>query len=176
MATRTPPTTVYLIAFESPLGPLQLGATDDGVCLLAFHADPAKSFEVLGDRFRGLVIQDANRHLESAVGQLTEYFGGKRRTFDLPLDLRGTPFQEKVWKQLLKIPYGKTWSYEQLSVKAGSGVTGCRAVGTANGRNRISIVIPCHRVINKSGDLGGYGGQIWRKEWLLKHEGIAVEV
>ena len=101
--------------------------------------------------------------------ELKSYFQGKLREFSVTPVMRGTPFQEKVWKQLLKIPYGKTRSYEQIA-KAVGRPQAQRAVGTANGQNRMAILIPCHRVVNKSGSLGGYGGGLWRKRRLLTLE------
>jgi O-6-methylguanine DNA methyltransferase len=101
--------------------------------------------------------------------QLGEYFAAGRHGFDLPLVIRGTPFQEHVWRTLLTIPYGETWSYRDVATRIGqSGAT--RAVGTANGMNRIAIVIPCHRVVNADGRMGGYGGGVWRKQFLLDLE------
>src|SRR5204863_8553507 len=96
-------------------------------------------------------------------------FAGRRRTFDVPLVYPGSQFQMSVWRQLLAIPYGETRSYEDIAITVGA-PAGCRAVGLANGRNRIAIVIPCHRVVNKGGKLGGYGGGLWRKQFLLDLE------
>jgi O-6-methylguanine DNA methyltransferase len=110
-----------------------------------------------------------HKHLDTLDKQLAEYFARKRRDFTLPLTYPGTDFQRAVWAGLLKIPYGKTWSYEQLAEYVGR-PGAQRAVGTANGQNRIAIVIPCHRVINKGGKLGGYGGGLWRKQILLDLE------
>lgn len=101
--------------------------------------------------------------------QFDEYFLGERKNFDLPIKQKGTLFQEKVWDELLKIPFGKTISYLQLSQRIGN-VKSIRAVGTANGRNNLSIVVPCHRVIGSDGSLTGYAGGLWRKQWLLEHE------
>ena len=98
--------------------------------------------------------------------ELVEYFEGSRKKFSINLVFPGTPFQEGVWKELLKIPYGATVSYEDIARRVGS-PKAVRAVGTANGMNRIAVVIPCHRVVNKSGELGGYGGGLWRKKLLL---------
>lgn len=111
-----------------------------------------------------------NQFTEEAQKQLQEYFEKKRTTFDLPLDMRGTDFQRKVWTELLNIPFGKTISYMELSKRIGH-VKAIRAVGHANGQNPLSIVVPCHRVIGSNGSLTGYGGGLWRKEWLLEHEG-----
>jgi len=101
--------------------------------------------------------------------QFDEYFSGKRKIFDLPIKQSGTLFQEKVWNELIKIPFGKTISYLQLSQKIGN-VKLIRAVGTANGRNNLAIVVPCHRVIGSDGSLTGYAGGLSRKQWLLEHE------
>jgi methylated-DNA-[protein]-cysteine S-methyltransferase len=103
------------------------------------------------------------------VAQLAEYFAGARRTFNLPLALRGTPFQERVWKMLTEIGFGETWSYGELAKRIGN-PQASRAVGLANGANPISIIVPCHRVIGANGTLTGYGGGLERKRWLLSHE------
>ena len=105
----------------------------------------------------------------AAGEQLDQYFAGERRDFDLPLDLRGTPFQRRVWQALLTIPYGETRSYGELAAQIGR-PDRPRAVGAANGRNPVSIVVPCHRVIGSDGGLTGYGGGLARKRWLLDHE------
>jgi methylated-DNA-[protein]-cysteine S-methyltransferase len=102
---------------------------------------------------------------------LNEYFEGKIKTFSLPLHLHGTPFQIQIWKALQKIPHGKTWSYQQLAMEAGN-PRAMRAAGSANGRNPLPIIIPCHRVIRKNGDIGGYSSGLSIKKWLLAHEGI----
>ncbi len=107
--------------------------------------------------------------LQPAVNQLMEYFEGKRTTFDFKLNPHGTDFQKKVWQALLKIPFGKTMSYQELSIKLGD-VKAIRAVASANGKNPLWIVVPCHRVIGSDGSLTGYAGGLWRKKWLLEHE------
>lgn len=107
--------------------------------------------------------------LKDAVKQLQEYFDGKRTTFNFPINPKGTDFQQKVWKALLEIPYGKTTSYMDLSKKLGD-VKAIRAVASANGKNPLWIVVPCHRVIGSDGSLTGYAGGLWRKKWLLEHE------
>ncbi|MBN1937224.1 MAG: methylated-DNA--[protein]-cysteine S-methyltransferase [Anaerolineae bacterium] len=111
--------------------------------------------------------------IEMALVQLDEYFSGVRRVFDLPLGLHGTEFQQRVWRQLLEIPYGQTASYAEVARALGN-PQAVRAVGLANGKNPISIIVPCHRVIGSDGNLVGYGGGLWRKEWLLKHEGCLL--
>jgi methylated-DNA-[protein]-cysteine S-methyltransferase len=107
--------------------------------------------------------------LREAVAQLDEYFRGRRKEFTLELQLSGTEFQKQVWRELLKIPYGRTVSYGVLAAALGKPGS-ARAVGGANHRNPVSIVIPCHRVIGADGQLVGYGGGLWRKKWLLAHE------
>jgi len=107
--------------------------------------------------------------LGQAVIQLQEYFSGDRRTFELPLNLKGTDFQKSVWQELLNIPYGKTISYLELARRLGD-VKAIRAVAAANGQNPFWIVVPCHRVIGSDGSLTGYAGGLWRKKWLLEHE------
>ena len=109
------------------------------------------------------------KDLKQAVEQLQDYFDGKRTTFSFKINPTGTEFQKKVWQELLKIPYGKTYSYLELSKKLGD-VKAIRAVATANGKNPLWIVIPCHRVIGSDGSLTGYAGGLWRKRWLLDHE------
>lgn len=110
-----------------------------------------------------------NAVLKNCTKQLDEYFSAKRTVFQLPLQQSGTPFQQSVWNELIKIPFGKTISYLQLARRIGN-VKSIRAVGTANGRNNLSIVVPCHRVIGSDGSLTGYAGGLWRKQWLLEHE------
>jgi AraC family transcriptional regulator of adaptative response/methylated-DNA-[protein]-cysteine methyltransferase len=163
--------TVTLGWIETPVGPLVVGATDDAVCLLEFSDRRMleNQLKSLRRRFGASLVPGANRLLDALRKQLDEYFAGKRRDFDLPLRYPGTPFQEKVWSALLKIPYGSTCSYQDIARKLGK-PDAMRAVGTANGMNRIAIVIPCHRVVNANGDLGGYGGGLWRKRLLLDLE------
>lgn len=108
--------------------------------------------------------------LLEAKKQLEEYFSGKRKIFDLPLKQEGTGFQQKVWNELCNIPFGETISYHELSKRIGD-VKAIRAAGTANGKNKLSIVVPCHRVIGSDGSLTGYEGGLHRKQWLLRHEG-----
>jgi len=156
---------------ESPVGELLVAASDRGLTTLLF--------EVWGhgpsDGERSDWQQDdgtgrAGEILAEARRQLGEYFAHGRTTFDLPLDLRGTPFQVQVWNALTRIPFGSTLSYGELARRVGS-PNGSRAVGAANGRNPVAIVVPCHRVIGANGDLTGFGGGMARKEWLLQHEG-----
>ncbi|MBI1830710.1 MAG: methylated-DNA--[protein]-cysteine S-methyltransferase [Planctomycetes bacterium] len=126
-------------------------------------------FETLRKRFASPAIPGTNDHLEQLEGELGSYFSGTLRAFSVPLAYPGTAFQKRVWEQLLQIPYGETRSYEDVAIAIGDR-NAVRAVGRANGQNRIAIVIPCHRVVNKSGALGGYGGGLRRKEYLLELE------
>lgn len=157
--------------FASPVGPLLLGATDEALCLLEFADRRALESQIktLRTRFEAAVVPGENAHIKETRRQLKSYFAGKLRDFSVPIDYPGTVFQQAVWRQLLNIPYGRTISYEELA-KAVGRPGAQRAVGTANGCNRIAIIIPCHRVVNKSGKLGGYGGGLWRKQLLLDLE------
>jgi AraC family transcriptional regulator of adaptative response/methylated-DNA-[protein]-cysteine methyltransferase len=156
---------------DSPLGSLITGASRGGVCLLEY-TDPRRletQMAAMRRRFRCPVEPGDHPHLAGLHRELAAYFAGQLHQFTVPLVAPGTPFQEKVWSTLLTIPYGQTWSYEDVARTVGA-PGAQRAVGTANGMNRIAIVIPCHRVVNKSGKLGGYGGLLWRKEALLQLE------
>jgi len=149
--------------FDSPIGRLLL--TSDRTALTGLYMEQSRKAQTTD----GWAQDDAALPLVLAIRQLHEYFGGTRRTFDLPLRLAGTDFQQRVWRGLREIPYGQTSSYGQLACRIGrSGAS--RAVGLANGRNPISIVVPCHRVIGADGSLTGYGGGLERKQWLLAHE------
>lgn len=155
---------------ESPIGRLML--TSDGTALTGLYMNlyrnkPAK-LPAFGDDWTQNATIDP---LPAAVSQLKEYFAGKRREFNLPLRMAGTPFQQRVWRELTKIPFGETRSYGQLAKRLNN-PNGSRAVGLANGRNPIAIIVPCHRVIGADGSLTGFGGGIERKEWLLSHEGL----
>lgn len=161
---------VLLAWLPSPLGPLVAGATAEGVCLLEFtdRRMLEAQFTTLRRRL-GPAVPGTNDHLQLLRDELERYFAGTLRLFTVPLVYPGTPFQERVWKGLLNIPYGETRSYEDLAVAVGS-PKAVRAVGRCNGLNRIGIVIPCHRVVNKDGKLGGYGGGLRRKQYLLDLE------
>ena len=165
---------VLLSWFPSPLGPLIAGATEDGICLLEFTDRRMLDAQLKTVRttFQVPVVPGTNRHLEKLQSELEGYFDRRVTSFTVPLVFPGTPFQRRVWEQLLLIPYGETRSYQDLASALGD-PKAVRAVGRANGINRIAIVIPCHRVINKNGDLGGYGGGLRRKEFLLNLERTA---
>lgn len=162
---------VMVTWIESPIGPLVAGAVPEGICLLEFtdRRMLEAQFTALRKRFHRSIVPGENELLERLKGELSQYFAGDLRQFTLPLTYPGTPFQEKVWAELLQIPYGSTSSYEEIARRLGSRGA-VRAVGHANGCNRIAIVIPCHRVVNKDGKLGGYGGGLWRKQYLLDLE------
>jgi len=151
------------MTLRSPVGTLCLCAEDDR--LTELHL-PHRSVPV-GRPHRSEV-------LARAAAQLTEYFAGQRRTFDLPLAPRGTAFQTGVWRALAEIPFGETCSYGDLARAIGRPAAS-RAVGAANGRNPIAIILPCHRVIGASGELTGYGGGLPMKRWLLDHERACVQ-
>lgn len=151
---------------ESPIGRLRLHT--DGVALTGLYMD-VERHSPLG---AAAGFEDASAGpLPRTVRQLSEYFSGQRRDFDLPLRLHGTEFQQRVWQVLKQIPYGQTWSYGEMARHIGNPAAS-RAVGLANGRNPISILVPCHRVIGADGSLTGYGGGVERKRWLLCHEGL----
>lgn len=164
-------TCVFLAWVASPLGPLVAGATEEGVCLLEFtdRRMLEAQFETLRRRFGGPAVMGTNAHIETLQRELASYFAGKLKAFRVPLVYPGTPFQQRVWQHLLQVPYGQTRSYQDLAKAVGSAAA-VRAVGRANGMNRIAILIPCHRIVNKNGDLGGYGGGLRRKQYLLNLE------
>ncbi|KJR25419.1 cysteine methyltransferase [Vibrio navarrensis] len=151
----------YTIA-PSPLGEMTLQANDEGILGIWFTTQTTLPDD-LGQ-------ENANHAVLSlALTQLDEYFTGKRTQFDLPIAAKGTAFQMQVWQALTTIPYGETWSYQELANAIGN-PKAVRAVGLANGKNPVSIVVPCHRVIGKNGKLTGYAGGIERKRWLLERE------
>lgn len=165
------PGTVKISCMVSQVGPLLLGVQEQSLRFVHF-GQPQRLMEQLlrlQQHLKKPLRAAPHRLLDQAEEELNEYFAGNIREFTIPIKAIGTPFQEKVWQALCQIPYGVTWSYEQLANRIGQPAAS-RAVGLANGANPISIIIPCHRVINKDGQLGGYGGGKWRKEWLLALE------
>lgn len=148
---------------SSPIGDLLLTARDGKLTSLYMIND--RSNQPIPDDWR----EGSDAALTAASRQLDDYFEGRLQHFDLPIHMIGTPFQLRVWNQLRKIPYGETISYGELARRVGN-PKASRAVGSANGRNPISIIVPCHRVIASAGTLGGYGGGLDRKLWLLEHE------
>jgi methylated-DNA-[protein]-cysteine S-methyltransferase len=141
---------------ESPLGITKIVGDQNGIAVISILSE-------------GQISTKIPKNLKECVAQLKEYFYGYRNHFDFKINPQGTDFQQKVWQELLNIPFGKTMSYLELSKKLGD-VKAIRAVASANGRNPLWIVIPCHRVIGTDGSLTGYAGGLWRKKWLLEHE------
>src|SRR5262245_13162823 len=166
---------IRLAWLDTALGPMIAGATDEGVCLLDFtdRRMLEHQFAALRRRFKAGLAPGRHPHLTLLRKELGEYFAGKRREFTVPLDMRGTPFEMRVWRELQGIPYGETRSYTDMARRVHKPAA-VRAVGRANGLNTISIVVPCHRVLNKNGDLCGYGGGLWRKRRLLHLEASAA--
>ena len=150
---------------HTPFGELTVVASDAGVRYVMFDNDAhPKSFANM------TIVDDSKHHVvASAVDQLSEYIAGDRREFDVPLDLVGTEFQVQAWRSLANIPFGTTASYAQQAASIGR-PTATRAIGAANGRNPVVVVLPCHRVIGADGSLTGFGGGLPTKKWLLQHE------
>lgn len=151
---------IYKLDYVSPIGMMELVATQTAVQSILFVE-------------REKVLFEANDHTPDVLTwcyrEIDDYFKRKRRAFTFPVTVEGTMFQRDVWHTLTTIPYAETTSYRELAVKLGRD-RAVRAVGSANGRNRLTIVVPCHRVIGSNGTLTGYAGGLWRKEWLLRHE------
>ena len=162
---------IKIIKIDTPLGEMVAGATDEGVCLLEFSDRRMlpTEYKDLKRLLKTTIGEGDHKHLQLLRKQLIEYFDGKRKEFSVPLLTPGTEFQRTVWKKLQNIPYGSTGSYLEQSVALNK-PDSVRAVANVNGMNRISIVIPCHRVIGSDGHLTGYGGGLKRKKWLLDHE------
>ncbi|MEI8279829.1 MAG: methylated-DNA--[protein]-cysteine S-methyltransferase [Bacteroidota bacterium] len=163
---------IYTKQIDTPLGKMLAGVTDEGICLFDFEY--RKMMDNIIKRILngvdGTIIEDSSHyHFLVLETQMNDYFTGARLDFQLPLHLIGTPFQKQVWEGLQHIPYGETRTYKQQSIFLGN-EKAIRAVAGANGENGIAIIIPCHRVIGENGHLTGYGGGLWRKDWLLKHE------
>ena len=163
---------VTITRILSPLGPLFAGATSEGICLLEFTDRRMLETQIttLRKRLNAEFIPGRNKHFDALDQQLAEYFQGRRQQFNLPLVVPGTEFQQQAWRALMKIPYGETRSYSQQAQAMGN-PKAVRAVGKANGDNRIGIIIPCHRVVAADGSLRGYGGGLLRKKFLLELEG-----
>ncbi|MCX6250004.1 MAG: methylated-DNA--[protein]-cysteine S-methyltransferase [Bacteroidetes bacterium] len=142
--------------FHSPLGCLEISSNGDKITSLYFNQELSPQGEVTGI-------------MKECFTELDQYFKGERKTFTVDIDLEGTEFQKKVWMELMKIPFGDTISYLELSKRVGD-IKSVRAVGNANGKNPVSIIVPCHRVIGSNGKMIGYGGGLWRKRWLLEFE------
>jgi len=160
----------------SPLGTMLAVASDTGLCLLEFMDRRALENELIRmrKRFGAPIVAGASTVLDQTKREMGEYFEGERKDFGVPLDLRGSEFQLKVWNALREIPYGRTESYGQMARRIGK-PSAVRAIGRANGTNQVAVIVPCHRVIGADGTLTGYGGGLWRKEWLLEREGVRKE-
>ncbi len=151
---------LYYTYYESPVGLLQIGGTDRYIAELSFVDNPDQLIH--GEPGVSDVIHQCTE-------ELIEFFAGRRQVFTIPVYQEGTDFQTRVWNELLEIPFGRTISYLDLSKRVGD-AKAIRAVASANGRNKIAIIIPCHRVIGSNKSLTGYSGGLWRKKWLLQHE------
>lgn len=162
---------IVMQRITTPIGPMFIAATEKGICLLEFVDRRMLETELkdLQRLLKAHIIMGENDHTKQTQQQLKEYFNGQRLQFSVPLDTPGTTFQKAVWQQLQTIPCGQTRSYQQQAY-AINNPNAVRAVARANGANRVSIIIPCHRVIGKNGQLTGYGGGLARKEYLLNHE------
>lgn len=143
--------------YKSEIGLIEIAGTEDGILSVNFVEE------------KSMGSSEIPSHLKECVRQLDEYFSGKRKEFSVKIEVQGTDFQKKVWRKLMRIPFGQTASYKDVAQAIGN-AKALRAVGNANNKNKIGIIIPCHRVIGSDGKMVGYGGGIWRKEWLLKHE------
>ena len=164
-------TLIHFTRILSPLGPLVAGSTDKGICLLEFADRPMLETQLkrLKKHLNATLLPGSTPLLSQLAQELTAYFRGELQDFSIPLTLPGSAFQQQAWDALRNIPYGETRSYQQQATLLGK-TEAVRAVARANGDNRIAIVVPCHRIIGKNGDLRGYGGGIWRKKYLLDLE------
>lgn len=162
---------INMLRLATPLGPMFACAVNEGICLLEFYNPSTikSKFENLCRKLGGVILPGSNRHLVLLQEELRDYFLGKEKRFKVPLHFPGTPFQMKVWRLLQTIPFGESHSYAAIAKRLGK-PSAVRAVGNANGQNRIAIIIPCHRVIGSNGNLRGYEGGLTRKQWLLNHE------
>lgn len=162
---------ILIDRLTTPLGPMFVCATENGVCLLEFvdRKMLETEFKDLQKRLNAQIITGENQHIKQVKKEITEYFEGNRKVFDVKLETPGTDFQNIVWNYLQTIPYGVTTNYQQQAEDINK-PKAIRAVASANGHNRISIIIPCHRIIGKNGKMTGYGGGIERKKWLIAHE------
>lgn len=163
--------TIHQKSIQTPLGEMVACAIDEGICLLEFtdRKNIEKQFKSLSKNLNAEIVEKEHPHFIQLESELKEYFKGKRTQFHVPLYIIGTDFQQKVWQLLREIPMGEIRTYKQQSELLGN-LKAIRAVGTANGINKIAILIPCHRVIGSNGELVGYAGGIWRKQKLLELE------
>ncbi len=167
------PEHLYYDELDTPLGTLTLVQSERGLCHIKFRSyeEAAERLTEWANRWYGVhVLEHSSERLADVTMQLKQYFAGERQEFDLPLDMRGTEFQLRVWEALCGVPYGEAVSYKHIAEKIGS-PSAVRAVGGANNRNPVSIIVPCHRVIGMNGQLVGYGGGLDNKQYLLRLEG-----
>lgn len=151
---------------QTPIGPLRIEATPRGVCRIAFANKPRSEARMEARASKQTVAGASQKHLDAACRQLREYFAGRRSRFGFPLDFQGTAYQRRVWRALLRIPFGRTRSYGEMAARLG-GPGAARAVGRACATNPVPVVVPCHRVVGSDGELHGYDGGLWRKRLLL---------
>lgn len=156
---------LHKLDYKSPIGIIEIVGTEEGICSILFSEE-------------GTIVNDLQKEtpkvLKDCFEQLAQYFKGTRQKFTFPYSFEGTDFQKTVWTALTNIPYAETGTYKDIAVSIGN-EKAVRAVGSANGKNKLSIVIPCHRIVGSNGKLTGYAGGLWRKEWLLKHEKTVQE-
>jgi methylated-DNA-[protein]-cysteine S-methyltransferase len=165
---------VYCTSFESKVGLIYLASTDRGVCKVSLPRQTKRDFlRWLREHFEDNQVTDNKSRNREVMEQLSRYFNGKLARFNVPVDMIGTPFQIRVWKELQRIPYGTTISYKQLAKRLGTS-RGFQAVGRANAANPVPIIVPCHRVLGTDGSLVGYSSGIKTKEFLLKLEGALM--
>jgi methylated-DNA-[protein]-cysteine S-methyltransferase len=157
---------IEIVYYQSPLGALEIRSTGSAISDVLF-VNSWKGAKINEEELS--FVKPKSVILKACIKQLDEYFAGKRTEFSVHTSQVGTEFQQTVWAELCRIPYGRTISYHELSKRIGN-TKAIRAVGSANGNNSICIIVPCHRVIGSNGDLVGYGGDLWRKKWLLDHE------
>ncbi|MBF0552850.1 MAG: methylated-DNA--[protein]-cysteine S-methyltransferase [Deltaproteobacteria bacterium] len=168
------PPSIYYSTLDTPIGRIFIGSTDQGVCEISLDASGwAEFIDRLAKSPEAPTIHPAGSRHDDIRRQLTEYFSGQRRVFEIALDVTGTDFQRRVWQALTTIPYGETWSYRQVAAVCGQ-PQACRAVGQANRVNPVPIIVPCHRVIGANGTLTGYAGGLEIKKALLVLEGVKV--
>jgi methylated-DNA-[protein]-cysteine S-methyltransferase len=163
-------TDVFVAHYESPIGRIELRGSEAGLSGLDFVAETACGAAGRAEPRPAAKPGSLPGPLADGLTQLDEYFRGVRTSFSVKLDLHGTPFQKQAWAKLLEVGFGRTTTYKELAAALGRPAA-TRAVGGANHRNPVSIIVPCHRVVGSDGRLTGYGGGLWRKEWLLRHEG-----
>ncbi len=158
---------IEIVYYKSPLGVLEIRSSGNAISDVLF-INSWKGAKI--NEADLLFVKPKTPIIKKCFKQLDEYFAGSRTEFSIPVLQTGTDFQQSVWTELCNIPFGRTISYMELSKRIGN-VKAIRAVGTANGNNSVCIIVPCHRVIGSNGELVGYGGDLWRKQWLLEHEG-----